>query len=186
MSDQIFYSHNNGGFYSTAIHGENIPRSAVEITAAKHAELIAGLNAGKAIKMEGLTPVLTDRQIPIPDLQNRAIARVSRMHGEFTRRFTAGLPQETVAAWSTKASHARKHLAGESSPLIAAEAAESGEDPDALAARIAGMADAYEMLIVRLDGIRSATLRQINAATTAAAIDAALTGMADRLAALAD
>lgn len=57
----FFYSQLTNGFYSSEIHGSNMPADAVEITAEEHAALMAGQTAGQEIiaDSEG-RPVLTD------------------------------------------------------------------------------------------------------------------------------
>lgn len=45
----MFYSKSTSGFYDTAIHGDNIPSDAVEITKAEHTALLAGQSEGKRI-----------------------------------------------------------------------------------------------------------------------------------------
>jgi hypothetical protein len=45
----MHYSPSTKGFYTTEIHGPNIPEDAVEITAERHAELLAGQSEGKQI-----------------------------------------------------------------------------------------------------------------------------------------
>ena len=45
----MFYAKSTGGFYDTAIHGNNIPADAVEITAEDRASLLAGQSSGKRI-----------------------------------------------------------------------------------------------------------------------------------------
>lgn len=45
----MFYSKSTSGFYDTAIHGNNIPADAVEITKAEHAALLSGQSEGKHI-----------------------------------------------------------------------------------------------------------------------------------------
>ena len=42
----MFYSKSTGGFYSRAIHGDNIPADAVEITDEEHRELLEGQSRG--------------------------------------------------------------------------------------------------------------------------------------------
>lgn len=49
----MFYSATTGGFYDTAIHGDNIPPDAVEITVDEHASLIDGQSSGKRIVPDG-------------------------------------------------------------------------------------------------------------------------------------
>lgn len=45
----MFYSKSTGGFYDTAIHGDNIPADAVEITCEQHCALLQGQADGKVI-----------------------------------------------------------------------------------------------------------------------------------------
>lgn len=57
----MFYSASERGFYSRDIHGENIPKDAVEISDELHASLIVGQSAGKVISAdESGVPCLTD------------------------------------------------------------------------------------------------------------------------------
>lgn len=64
----MFYSKTTGGFYDTAIHGNNIPEDAVEITAEQHAALIEGQSQGKRIVAdEAGHPVLADPPPPTDD-----------------------------------------------------------------------------------------------------------------------
>lgn len=60
----MFYSKTTGGFYDTAIHGDNIPSDAVEITAEQHAALLEGQSQGQQIVGdESGHPVLTDAEV---------------------------------------------------------------------------------------------------------------------------
>jgi hypothetical protein len=43
------YAQSTGGFYNPAIHGDNIPADAVNITSEEHAALLQGQSAGKCI-----------------------------------------------------------------------------------------------------------------------------------------
>lgn len=45
----MFYAKSTGGFYDPAIHGDNIPLDAVEITASEYAALLDGQSIGKLI-----------------------------------------------------------------------------------------------------------------------------------------
>ena len=57
----MFYSKQTGGFYDTAIHGDNIPADAVEITDEEHQALLAGQSNGKRIVADAAgRPVLAD------------------------------------------------------------------------------------------------------------------------------
>lgn len=57
----MFYSKTTGGFYSTEIHGDNIPDDAVEITSEMHATLFEAQSKGKIIAADANGyPVLQD------------------------------------------------------------------------------------------------------------------------------
>lgn len=64
----MYYSKSTGGFYDAAIHGDNIPADAVEITAERHAALMQAQAAGKQIVAnENAYPVAIDPP-PAPPL----------------------------------------------------------------------------------------------------------------------
>lgn len=57
----MLYSKQTNGFYSSDIHGDNIPEDAVEITTEQHAALLEGQSQGKIISAdENGYPILTD------------------------------------------------------------------------------------------------------------------------------
>ena len=61
----MLYSKQTGGFYDTAIHGDNIPDDAVEITPEQHAAVLQGQSEGKLITAdENGYPVLVDPSGP--------------------------------------------------------------------------------------------------------------------------
>ena len=61
----MFYAKSTGGFYDAAIHGENIPADAVEITAEEHQALLEGQSNGKIISADkNGKPVLQDPPPP--------------------------------------------------------------------------------------------------------------------------
>ena len=72
----MFYAKSTSGFYDTAIHGDNIPSDAVEITTEKHQELLAGQSSGKVIASDkNGFPVLQDPPKPTKEqLQAQANA----------------------------------------------------------------------------------------------------------------
>jgi len=60
----MFYSQSTGGFYSSEIHGSNIPSDAVEITIEQHFELLQGQSNGKVISSDvNGNPILTDAPV---------------------------------------------------------------------------------------------------------------------------
>lgn len=57
----MLYAKSTGGFYDSAIHGDNIPSDAVEITADEHAALLNAQSQGKIIQSnEDGAPVAVD------------------------------------------------------------------------------------------------------------------------------
>ena len=71
----MFASKTTRGFYDTAIHGENMPGDAVEITAEEHAALLDGQSQGKLIDFdEAGRPFLAD---PIPPSAEQIQAQIN-------------------------------------------------------------------------------------------------------------
>lgn len=69
----ITFSPSANGFYVKAIHGDNIPSDAVEISDEKHAALLDGQSNGKIITVgPGGVPYLSD---PAPPTQEQEIAK---------------------------------------------------------------------------------------------------------------
>jgi hypothetical protein len=69
----MLYAKSTGGFYDRAIHGDNIPADAVEITEAEHAALIEGQSMGKVIVAdENGRPILQD---PPPPTAEQIVAQ---------------------------------------------------------------------------------------------------------------
>lgn len=72
----MFYSKSTLGFYDAAIHGDNIPADAIEITAAEHTALLAAQAAGaRIVPGEGGYPVA--QTPPPPTADQIAAARVA-------------------------------------------------------------------------------------------------------------
>ncbi|MGH8329937.1 MAG: phage tail assembly chaperone [Pseudomonas fluorescens] len=64
----MFYSASTGGFYSSEIHGDNMPADVVAITAKNHSDLLAGQSEGKVISWgDDGYPVLIDPPLPTPE-----------------------------------------------------------------------------------------------------------------------
>lgn len=74
----MFYSKSTGGFYTSEIHGDNIPDDAVEITEAEHAALLEWQSQGKVIVAdESGRPILQDPPPPTAEqIMSRLEARV--------------------------------------------------------------------------------------------------------------
>ena len=61
----MFYAKSTGGFYDAAIHGENIPADAVEITTEEHSALLSAQSTGKLIQADqDGRPVAVDPPAP--------------------------------------------------------------------------------------------------------------------------
>ncbi len=68
----MLYSKSTGGFYDRAIHGDNIPEDAVDITSEQHAALLEGQSQGKIISAdENGYPILID---PPPPTTEKIVA----------------------------------------------------------------------------------------------------------------
>lgn len=100
--------------------------------------------------------------------------RVVEFIERFLAQFTAGVPETEVASWSAKAAAAALHLEGTPQPMILAEAAVTGEDDMALAAKIVEKSNKYTATIGTTTGLRRATAEAIEAATTTKAVEATL------------
>lgn len=70
----MLYSKTAQGFYDPAIHGDNIPADAVEITTKEHAALLKGQSQGKIIAADKHgKPILKD---PPPPTDDELAARI--------------------------------------------------------------------------------------------------------------
>lgn len=75
----MHYSKSTGGFYDAAIHGDNIPSDAVEITTEEHAALLDGQSQGQRIVADADgRPLLADPPAPtLDDLKARKNAEIN-------------------------------------------------------------------------------------------------------------
>lgn len=89
----MYYAKSTGGFYDTAIHGDNMPADVVEITAEEHAALLAGQSAGQIITgNENGFPFL---QAPPPPFLSDICLRID-VAADAARRAVAGDPLRAV------------------------------------------------------------------------------------------
>ena len=103
----MFYAKSTGGFYDAAIHGDNIPSDAVEITSDYRWELISGQSEGKIISSdESGYPILIDIPVVvvIPQVVSRFQGRASLANaGHFTtvNNYMSSLPVDNLQrlAW---------------------------------------------------------------------------------------
>jgi hypothetical protein len=86
------FSRSTGGFYLPAIHGDNIPADAVEITEIYHAELLAAQSAGKRIQPDATgypVAVAPESLLTLDELKANRVAALSadcqaQIYGGFT------------------------------------------------------------------------------------------------------
>lgn len=180
----MFYAPSTAGFYDPAHPA--IPKDAVRLDPATHAALIAAQAQGATIQPGPDGQPLA--VLPAPPTEAEALATAqARAHAAMadwimgvTGRFTAGLPLAEVASWPTKASAAARHLAGDPQPMIAAEAAITGEAPDALARIIVAKAASYTAIIASVTGLRRQTAAAIDSATSPEAVQTVLLAARDQ------
>ncbi len=99
----MFYSRGTNGFYSTEIHGNDIPADAVEITADEHTALLNAQSVGKIIRHDtDGRPVATDAPPPTTD-QLAAQVRAQRdaliSQCDWTVLPDASLTSDKQTAW---------------------------------------------------------------------------------------
>lgn len=99
---EILYSGVTGGFYITAIHGENIPPDAVPVTEEAHAALIEGQSEGNRIvpDPDGY-PILAAPPPPTPEQVQAGYTAAIEAHVEATARargYTSAVSCATYAA----------------------------------------------------------------------------------------
>jgi hypothetical protein len=76
----MLYSASARGFYSCDIHGDSIPRDAVDLTDEQYAELLAGQSAGRLIEPDANGfPALVDREILPPQVPVKVTMRQARL-----------------------------------------------------------------------------------------------------------
>ncbi|MFJ3050861.1 DUF4376 domain-containing protein [Pseudomonas nitroreducens] len=90
----MYYSQTTGGFYSTEIHGTNIPDDVVEITDEEHQKLLDGQSRGLLIQAdESGTPELVAPPIAPVDL--KAVIAARRYAAETAGIAVNGMPLDT-------------------------------------------------------------------------------------------
>lgn len=66
--EKLYYSKSTNGFYSTGIHGDNIPTDAIEITEKLHVQLLDAQSLGKLIISDANgKPVAADKPSLTPE-----------------------------------------------------------------------------------------------------------------------
>ena len=166
----MFYSAKTGGFYDAAIHGDNIPVDAVEITADEHSALLEGQSQGKRIVAdENGYPVLQDP--PPLTLDEAKAAKLTEINAACDAEIEAikvSYPDTEVMTWDKQEREARALVldATADTPLIDSIASARGLDRVELANRIIANADQFATASGASLGKRHKLKDEINAATT--------------------
>lgn len=102
----MFYSAQTGGFYDRAIHGNNVPADAVEITTEEWHALLDGQAQGKAIVAgKGGKPELQDPQPTAPAVPRSVTPRQARLallaagHLQAVQAAMDALPEAAKIEW---------------------------------------------------------------------------------------
>lgn len=168
----MFYAKSTGGFYDTAIHGDNMPADVVEITSEEHATLMAGQAAGQVIESgnDG-RPFLA---APPPPSLATLCARIDTA-ADTARRAVAGDPLRAVE-YDRAASEAQAFAAagyqGEVPPMVAAWAI-NGRTAQQAADDILREAAQYNGALVQLRATRLQAKAMVRAAMDAGQIEQA-------------
>ena len=164
----MFYSKTTGGFYDTAIHGNNILADAVEITAEQHVVLLEGQSRGKLIQADANgRPVLVDP--PPLTLDEAKAAKLTEINAACDAEIEAikvSYPDTEVMTWDKQEREARALVldATAGTPLIDSIASARGLDRVELAQRIAAKDAQYRVYSGTLSGVRQRIEDQIDAA----------------------
>ena len=160
------------GFYSSMIHGKDIPAGAVEISEADwQAHLSGDLRRYKGGKWQPYVP-----PVDVAAVRAGALAGIdAEAEAARLRYITGGAGQ--AAVYVMKAKQAADYIASgyvDPAPaLVVAEAAALGLTNRAAADSIAAQADAWLTVAAQIEQIRRKAKADIEAAATAADIEAA-------------
>jgi hypothetical protein len=167
----IYYASSTGGFYDTDIHGENMPKDAVEITPELHRELIAGQSPGKRIMPpDGGHPLPWLADAPPPTLEEartRKLATLNDAYESVMGYIQAGYPDTEILTWERQAAQARE-LTGDPEAralFVRALAATKGVTPEEMSRRILANAESWEPIAAMLTAQRQLMEEAILAVT---------------------
>ena len=172
---KMFFAESTGGFYDLTLHGDKIPRDAVEITADEHAALLDGQSNGKRIVADvGGRPVLSDPP-PLTSNQLRKIvlAKINEACESGISALQDGYPPGEVLSWSKQETEARAWVVNNdaSTPLLDSLSAARSIDKADLVGRIIDKADAFALFSGALIGKRQALEDALNALPADATVE---------------
>jgi hypothetical protein len=176
----MFYSPSTKGFYSTEIHGDNIPADAVEITAEDHAALLEGQSQGKIIVPDTSgKPILQDPPKPaLADYKAQAQDAIDQAAGRTRAKYITVAPGQE-ATYQAKAIEADAYVAAGRPadttpyPILAAEAQARGISVSQIADLVRTTRDQWTQLAAAIEGIRIGGKLAVDAAADHAGVDAA-------------
>lgn len=174
----MFYSKSTLGFYDAAIHGDNIPADAIEITAAEHTALLAAQSAGKRIIPDATgRPILADPPAPpLADVLASALTAIDTAAGAARSRYITTVPGQE-ATYLIKAQQARDYQAaghtGNVPSLVQAEADATGETPQLACGRILAEEAAWVAKAAQIETARRRGKIAAQAAADIPAVEAA-------------
>lgn len=172
----MFFSKTTGGFYDAAIHGINIPDDAVVITADDHSTLLAAQATGKRIEANAAGyPVAVDpppltlaqqKSLKLAEFEQAAEASVAPITSAYpiAERDTWPIQEAEAVAWTANSAAA--------TPMLSAIASARGQTLADVAANVLSKAASFKTLAGATFGKRKAKRDLIDAATTAAELDA--------------
>jgi hypothetical protein len=176
----MFYSPSTRGFYSTELHGNNIPADVVEITDAEHAALLEGQSQGKMI-VPGADgkPIPQDPPKPaLADYKSQAQNAIDQAAGLARARYITVAPGQE-ATYQAKAAEADAYVAAGSPadttpyPILAAEAQARGISVSDMAELVRTTRDQWTQLAATIEGMRIGGKLAVDAAADHASVDAA-------------
>lgn len=98
----MLYSKTTGGFYDPSIHGSAVPADCVEISQARHAELLAEQSAGKVIVAEGAYPQAANPAPSVPTWDSLRGKRNALLGAsDWTQLADAPLTSFSKIAWAS-------------------------------------------------------------------------------------
>lgn len=132
----MFYAKSTNGFYDEAIHGDNIPADAVEITVEEHQVLLEGQSQGKIISAdENGKPVLKD---PPPPTTEQIIAQYTGAVQQHLDTFARTRNYDSILSAATYATSTVPKFSAEGQRAVGARDATWAKCYEILAAVDAG------------------------------------------------
>ncbi|MFV0284748.1 MAG: hypothetical protein ACK5JE_13345 [Castellaniella sp.] len=166
------YSASSRGFYSVDLHGNNIPKDAVEITEDTYASLMQGQSEGRQIVPNDKGyPVLENPPAPKLTLAEIKAVQLAQVNHDFERHaqaLTAGYPEAERLTWPTQQAEALAWAADNAvaTPYLDGLAKVRGVKPEAFRKRALVQVHAFQAASQKLVGTRQRLADQISAAKT--------------------